>query len=207
MPFCFTSFCLYWYQTLCLEESRSDKWGERSRYLTCCLTIFPNRTVLCGFTMWISAGQPMWTTGDIFSGVYKDPASAIMVTPGKWKEVISQHCGDCLSGKTRFNPHNFLHQNHSFKLETTAVVSVYAAPTQPLIWFLLRCCFIGSLIWSASRLIFFHDSPHYSPLASFREPQPGFQTTIESQGSERCWESSELFNSLKQNQEIFEENL
>lgn len=83
------------------EVSEVDIWLD-----VCRITTLPNRSILCGFTMWISAGQPMWTTGDIFSGVYKDPASAIMVTPQKWKEVISQHCGDCLSGKARFNPHN-----------------------------------------------------------------------------------------------------
>lgn len=26
---------------------------------------------------------------------------------GKWKEIVSQHCGDCLSGQARFNPQNF----------------------------------------------------------------------------------------------------
>lgn len=50
----------------------------------------------------------------------------------------------------------FLHQNCSFKLETTALVSAYAAQTQPLIWFLHCCCFIWSLIWSSVRLIFFY---------------------------------------------------
>lgn len=47
-----------------------------------------------------------------FSAVYNDPTSAIMVTPlgeegGKWKDVLSQRCGDCLSGQGKSNPQNF----------------------------------------------------------------------------------------------------
>lgn len=105
----------------------------------------------------------------------------------------------------------FLHQNRSFKLETTALVSVYAAETQPLIWFLLRCCFIWSLIWSALHLIFFYYTLHYSPLehlsGNLNQLFEQLKNLIESQGYERWLERCKLFNLFKENQEKFEENL
>lgn len=163
-----------------------------------------------------AVGQQMWTTRDIFSGVYKDSTSAIMVTllreeEENGKKLFHNTAGTVYPGKPDLIHRNLLHQNRSFKLKTTALVSVFAAETQPLICFLLCCCFICSLIWSALHVIFFHYTFHDSPPEHLSENcnrlLEQLINLIESQGYERWSESCKLFNSLKQNQEKFEENL
>lgn len=69
---------------------------------------------------------------------YKDPTSAIMVTPLRGEEkdgmkLFHNTAGAVYPVKPGLIRRISLHQNSSFKLETTALVSAYAAQTQPLI--------------------------------------------------------------------------
>lgn len=59
----------------------------------------------------VASQQPNVTDGTFFSGVYKDPTSAIMVTP-VWKEEENgrksfHNTVSCLCGQARLNPQNF----------------------------------------------------------------------------------------------------
>lgn len=76
--------------------------------------------------------------GTFFFGVYKNPTSAIMVTPLREEEengrkLFHNTAGTVYLVKPDSIHRIFIHQNCSFKLETTALVSVYTGQMQPLI--------------------------------------------------------------------------
>lgn len=83
----------------------------------CHLTIFLNCFISWEFMMWISAGRTVRQPADVndrghFFWCLQRPnlcnyGDSTQRRREKWNEVVSQHCGGCLSGKARFDPQDF----------------------------------------------------------------------------------------------------
>lgn len=108
--------------------------------------------------MWMSAGRTVRQPENVndrghffyICFVYKDPTSAIMVTPLREEKdgmkLFHNTAGAVYPVKPGLIRRISLHQNSSFKLETTALVSAYAAS---------HLIFALSLFHSVSDLIFY----------------------------------------------------